>query len=300
MNYPILFRYIAKHNIKVIYIMLDEYAYMGKCCFALECDKYKSECNHCPLVNDYPKSLFFDRSKHIFKLKKRLYSKINDITFVSIPYIVNKAKESALLKNQSFVELEEGIDLNNIYYPKNTEKLRKKLRIDDTKTIILLVAPFSFERKGARYFLEVARRYERDERFTFINVGFDVDPAICPSNFIPISYVSNQEELAEYYSLADCFVCTSLAETVADTCLEALACGTPVIGFSCSGLPYSVTEKHCHFVPARDLDAISQLINDIKKKDKEIILSCRNYAENKFDIEQYMKSLESLIEDNGS
>lgn len=297
LNYPILFHYIAKHKIKVIYTMLDEYAYMGKCCFALECDKYKYECNNCQLISDYPKSLFFDRSKHIFKLKKRLYSKISDITFVSIPYIVQRAKESALLKNHSFVELEEGIDLKNIYYPRNTEQLRKKLGIEDTKIVILLVAPFSFERKGARYFLEVARQYEQDERFVFINVGFDVDPIICPSNFIPISYVSNQEELAEYYSLADCFVCTSLAETVADTCLEALACGTPVIGFSCAGLPYSVKEKHCQFVPACDVDALCYLINNIKKKDKEIMLSCRKYAEDKFDFEHYMKSLENLIED---
>ena len=92
-------------------------------------------------------------------------------------------------------------------------------------------------------------------------------------------------------------MCTSLAETVADTCLEALACGTPVIGFSCAGLPYSVKEKHCQFVTACDVDALCYLINNIKKKDKEIMLSCRKYAEDKFDFEHYMKSLENLIED---
>lgn len=294
LNYPLLFRYIAKNNIKVIYTMLDEYAYMGKCCFSLECEKFKTECDNCPLVDDYPKSVFFDRSKHIFKLKQKLYSQVKNITFVSIPYIIMRARESALLSSYPLVELEEGIDLKNIYYPRNTSDLRHKLRIDNEKIVILLVAPFSFERKGAKYFLELARRFESNDKYVFINVGFDGNQEICPVNFIPIPYVSNQDELAEYYSLADCFVCTSLAETVADTCLESLACGTPVLGFSCAGLPYSVKEKNCHFVPAKSVDALEYWVKHLNKKDESISKSCRDYAEEKFDFDFYMESLEKL------
>ena len=43
--------------------------------------------------------------------------------------------------------------------------------------------------------------------------------------------------LSEYYSAADYFVLPSFQEAFAQTPLEALACGTPVIAFPCSGVP---------------------------------------------------------------
>ena len=49
--------------------------------------------------------------------------------------------------------------------------------------------------------------------------------------------------LSEYYSAADYFVLSSFQEAFAQTPLEALACGTPVIAFPCSGVPDLITHK---------------------------------------------------------
>ncbi len=295
LNTELLFDYLAQNDIKVIYVMLDEFAFCGKCCFTMECEKYKTECKKCPNIKDYPKSFFVDRSSHLFNKKRKYYSKVKDIVFVSIPYIVDKAKTSSLLKNHRFVKLEEGIDIWKTYYPKKTDNLAKSLNISKNKIVLLLVAPFSYKRKGAEYFLELANMFKHDDRYVFINVGFDVDKNICPNNFVPISYISNQSELAEYYSLADYFVCTSFAETVADTCLESLACGTPVIGFAAAGLPYSIKEKHCKLVQPGNVVELANTVLDIGKKNNTISESCRKYAEDNFDSINYYKGLENLI-----
>jgi glycosyltransferase involved in cell wall biosynthesis len=43
--------------------------------------------------------------------------------------------------------------------------------------------------------------------------------------------------LSHFYSACDLFVCPSTQDNLPNTVLEALACGTPVLGFSVGGLP---------------------------------------------------------------
>ena len=194
LNYPLLFSYFSKKKIKVVYTMLDEYAFLGKCCFPYDCDKYQTMCCKCQAVRDYPKSLFFDRSRHIMKTKEKCYNKVRDISFVGIEYSIKRAEKSRLLNGRKLCVLDESVNLQTLYYPRSTIKLKKELHVKDERIIILTIAPFSAERKGCKYYLEAAKRIN-DERYVFIQVGFDVDKSICPDNFIPIGYIQNQEKL---------------------------------------------------------------------------------------------------------
>ncbi|MDD3416205.1 MAG: glycosyltransferase [Lachnospiraceae bacterium] len=294
LNFPMLFDYMGKNNIKVIYLMLDEYAFLGKCPYSFECNMFQTECNKCPQIKEYPKSIFFDRSKDIFYAKKEAYGKIKDLTFVGIEYTVQQAKLSALMKDAKYAVMDEAVDLRNIYFPRNTAGLREKLGIPKNAKIVVTVAPFSNPRKGCRYYLESARKLEYRKDIYFVHVGFDGDKDICPSNYIPISYVSNQDELAEYYSLADLFVCTSLAETIPASCLEALSCGSPLLGFMISGMPTCSDAEHGAFVEACNVEAMVNVLKDIKQKDQKVIDSCRKYAESRYDAIEYRKKLVAL------
>ena len=53
--------------------------------------------------------------------------------------------------------------------------------------------------------------------------------------------VSDVDTMAKVYSAADIFVIPSLHEAFGQTCLEAMACGTPVLGFDIGGIPDMVT-----------------------------------------------------------
>lgn len=297
LNFPMLFDYLGKRQIKTIYLMLDEAPFLGKCCFSFSCERYKAECGHCPLVRDYPKSLFFDRSRLLFRKKREAYAKVRDLTFVGIPYTVEKARGSALLRNAHLVELDEAVNLRELYYPHETSALRERVGIPGGNRIILTVSPYSNPRKGGRFFLRVAELLAAQKDLTFVYVGYDGEEKECPPNLIPISYVSDQNELAEYYSLGDLFVCTSLAETVANTCLEALSCGTPLLGFRICGIPYSADAPYGTFVAPEDVDGLAEAIRNTPPKTAERSAACRHYAESRYDAQQYYERLASLTKE---
>lgn len=59
---------------------------------------------------------------------------------------------------------------------------------------------------------------------------------------IAVTRTSNQQELVEYYNMADVFVNPTYSDNFPTTNLEALACCTPVITYCTGGSPEAVRE----------------------------------------------------------
>lgn len=287
------YKEISKRNIPCVQIMWDEFPMTGSCAFTFECEKYKSICSKCQYRNEYPISYLFDQSKYLQKKKSSSYSD-NNVVFVSVPYTVSKARDSYLLKNKKLIALDEAIDQKNIFYPKNVQLLRKSLKLTKDSLIILNVCVYPSERKGGKYYLELARKCLEYKDIVFIHVGFNGNKDDCPSNYIPIGFVSNQDELADYYSLADLFVCTSLAETQPNTCLEALSCGTPICGFDISGVPTCAEEPYGRFVEVGNTDLLKDIVVKANKKTDESCSYIRKYAESRFSSDIYNEKLIQL------
>ena len=115
-------------------------------------------------------------------------------------------------------------------------------------------------------------------------------------NVISIPFVSSQDELAEYYSLGDLFVCTSLADTTACTCLEAMGCGTPIAGFAEAGTPYVAPEKYAKLTPTFDVDALAGVIAETPKKTVARSKECIEYARGRYSRDVVFSQLESIYE----
>ena len=110
----------------------------------------------------------------------------------------------------------------------------------------------------------------------------------------------NQDVLAQYYTLADILVCTSLADTMPNVCLEALSCGTPVCGFDTSGTPYVANSEFGQFTPVFDVNALSESVKSIQKKSKEKSESCREYANNRYSKHTFISKVLHLYSDSSS
>jgi len=60
--------------------------------------------------------------------------------------------------------------------------------------------------------------------------------------------------MAEYYNAADVFVTPSLEENLPNTLMEAMACGTPCVGFQVGGIPEMIDHQSNGYV-AKPLNA---------------------------------------------
>lgn len=294
--------FLKEHDYRVSYSMFDEYAYMGKCPFSFDCDLFKTACTGCcPEKKSYPRSFFFDRSAFLFEAKKAVYHGFKHIVFSGTGWVVDRARTSALLKDQHLEVVDEPINYEEIFYPRDTQALRKRLGIPTNHKVIVTVAVLSDPRKGGVYFYQTAQKLVSEPDATFVYVGCDAPEPVSLPNVISIPFVSSQDELAEYYSLADLFVNTTLADTTPCTCLEALGCGTPLVGFAAAGMPYVAPEPFSRLVPTYDVDTLARLVQETPKKTAERSAACIDYARSKYSRDRIFDHLEqiylSLVED---
>ena len=295
-NEPILLSFIAKNNITLVYMLFDEYPFLGRCCYSKDCERYLEGCGNCPYIKDYPKSMFFDSSKRIFKWKEKYYTLIKKIAFAAPAFVYNNSLKSPLTKLVKPYSVDFGIDLNK-YKPKDTTGLMKKLGIPSNKTILVCIAPSAYPEKGSVYFRQLAERLINDEKYVFVHVGYtDNDKECLPKNYIPIGYVYDQEELTQYYSLGDLFVFPSLVDAMPNTCIEALACGSPLLLFNTSGMPYLADGTVAYYVEPRNVDQMESVVVNIAKKDKGRIDECRRYASKRYNKDDYFERLREIGE----
>ena len=285
-----LYAALREMNIPIVQIMWDEYMMTGACAFSYDCEHYKASCHDCPHKKDYPISWFFDTSSVLQKKKQEAYRN-QKLCFVGVPYTAEKAASSALLKDFRIHSIDEAVDQKNIFYPRDARGLREKLGIHKDQKIILNVCPYPSTRKGGAYYLELARKCLDHPDNIFVHIGFRGDQSECPSNFIPVGYIKDQDLLAEYYSMADLFVCTSFAETQPNTCLEAMSCGTPICGFNISGIPTCAEEPIGKYVPAKDTDALKQIVLQAEIKTDASVQKVRSYAQSRFASDDYNRKL---------
>ena len=293
-NEKMLYEYISSNNIRMILTMIDEYAYLGECTNEPECETYKKGYGKCPNIKKYPSSWFADGCEKVIKRKKDCYSKLNNAVFVGPEFLVKNCRESFLGKFMNSSILDEAIDLK-LYSPKDSSSLRAKHNICENQKVILCVAPSTNPMKGSSFFWDLARRFEEDDSFVFIHIGYrSSDKSTLPSNLIPISFVEKDEDLAYYYSLADLFVNPSLADAMSNTCLESLACGTPLLCFDLSGMPYLMDNTVGTLVTPKNVDELEKVIRNTPFKSLEMINKCRLYAELRYDNAKYADKLISI------
>lgn len=294
LNQNIFFDYLSAHNSKFIYIMIDEYPYVGKCGGTMGCINYLSGCKKCPHVRMYPPSLI-DRASSLYKMKARNYQKLKNAVFVGPEFVINNAKKSPMMTGQKFCILDETIDIS-VYEPREYASLKRELHLTDDKVVIVCVASSTSGYKGAHYFRELASMFEDDERFVFVHVASELKGIERPSNNLIVKgFVESEEELAEYMSMADLFVFPSVQDTMSNTCLEALACGSPLLCFNISGMPYLGNKEVMTLVEARNVKQMAEVVERTKKKTDDMIYKCRNYALSRYDSRNYYNRVISIF-----
>ncbi|MBR7133390.1 MAG: glycosyltransferase [Clostridia bacterium] len=296
-NLPMLFKFIKKHNIRVVWTLHDGWAFTGHCaCFDMVgCQKWKSGCFKCPSYKQYPKSLV-DRSQKMYQLKKKWFTEVKDLTIVTpSQWLADLAKQS-FLKDYPVKVINNGIDLS-VFKP-TVSDFKEKNNCEDK--IILLGVAFGWgERKGLDAFLTLAERL--DDKYQIVLVGTDegIDERL-PANIISIHRTQNQIQLAELYTAANLFINPTRDDNFPTVNMEALACGTPVLTFRTGGSPEMLDDTCGAVVEKDDIDALYAKVLDItqnKRFSKEACIERAKKYDNGVKFKEYadLYKRESLI-----
>jgi len=278
-NLKMIFTYIKKNNIPIIWTMHDCWAFTGQCPHFVmaKCDKWKTGCYRCPQYKQYPAALV-DRTKKMWRFKKDMFTSVNDITFVTPSQWLFDLMKQSYLKDYPVKVIHNGIDLS-VFKPRKSD-FRKKYNCEN-KTVLLGVAFDGGKRKGLDVFTELAKRL--DEKYQIVMVGTDdkIDAQL-PDNIISIHKTANQVELAEIYSSSDIFLNPTREEVLGLVNIEALACGTPVIMFRTGGSPECIDSTCGYVVECDDIDAMESRIVEVATEKPFSSDACILYSK-KFD-----------------
>lgn len=291
-NLPMLFKYIKRHNVKVIWTLHDCWAFTGQCPYFImaKCDKWKTGCCSCPSYKDYPYSLV-DRTKTMYKLKKKWFTGVKDMTIVTPSGWLADLVKQSYLNDYAVKVINNGIDLS-VFKPTESD-FREKHGLQNKYIVLGVASPWG-ERKGLDVFLKLSERF--DNRYKIVLVGLSKEQKEnLPPNIIGFERTANQTELAQVYTAADVFANPTREDNFPTVNIESLACGTPVVTFNTGGSP-EIIDENCGSVAAcDDIDAFEKEIRFVCENKPYSRESCLKRAK-KFDMNNKFKEYVRLYE----
>jgi len=237
----------------VIWTMHDLWPATGICHHPRECEYYHTHCHNCPL-------LLYHGSKHdlsfrTFKEKLKLMEG-KHVHFVACSqWLKGMAEKSALLQGQSIINIPNPLD-TKVFKPKDRQSARTRLSLPSDKKLLLFGAVKATDkRKGIDYLIKACRLLVKQdptlqEQVGIVTFGLLSEGLrkVLPFEVFPQGYVADEETLTDIYSAVNAYVTPSLEENLPNTIMEAMACGTPCVGFHVGGIPEMIDHMQNGYV----------------------------------------------------
>ncbi len=292
-NHRLLFNFIKKYKIPVVWTLHDCWSFTGGCphFIGYACDKWKDGCHACAHFKQN-KSNCLDTSSYMWKRKRAWFADVPRMTLVCPSGWLSELVEQSFLKEYPKKVINNGIDLE-IFKPTESD-FRRQYGLENHK--IVLGVSFGWnDRKGLDVFRDLAQQLPKDYKVVLVGTDEATDTQL-PKEIISIHRTKNQAELAEIYSAADVFVNPTREDTYPTVNMEALACGTAVVTFRTGGSPETVDATCGSVVDCDDGEMLKKEIIRICTERPYAREICRRRAEEAFDKNRKFKEYIDLYE----
>ena len=302
LNYKILFNYLKKSAIPVVWTLHDCWSFTGHCTHFsyIQCEKWKTLCKQCVQKNAYPSSFLLDRSKINYLTKKESFL-LDKGLLILVPvsdWLANLCSQS-FFKNIPIKRIHNGIN-TAVFKPVSEKEKQEIIKKYGVETHFLLgIASVWTKRKGFDDFMNLASIIPDNYRIMLVGLSKKQLKKL-PKNIIGIKRTENMNELVAIYSIADVFVNPTWEDNFPTTNLEAMACGTPVITYKTGGSIEAITPETGYIIEQGDITGLLNAINNVIKKGKNAYSTiCREHILKNFKKEdrymEYFQLYETLV-----
>jgi len=276
-NVRILFDYLKKKQIKVIWTFHDCWPVTGRCAHFdyVGCDKWKSKCAKCAFKRLYPRSYLFDYCKKDYLFKKSLFESIDGCFIISPSNWLNNIISQSIAKRLKHLTIYNGIDLLSTSI--DNEMFNKVLKIKTIggyeKIVFSAAYPFN-EKKGISFITRLAND-ERMKKTLFVVAGLSKSQTKkMPVNVLSVGYIKKRECMNSLYSIADVFLNPTLEEVFGLVNVESMMNGTPVIVFNVGGCSEIITDDTGLIVDKDNYNCLAEAVLSLSKT-KSISEACK-------------------------
>lgn len=294
-NFNMLTRYLAKKKIPTVFVLDDCWLFTGKCSHFTEakCYKWKTGCDKCMQLNSCNPTWFFDRTKKMWKDKKKAYDSLDNFAVIAVSdWLLSEAQQSIMKSATIMQRIYNSVDVDAFSFRQSD--LREKLGLQD-KFVILGVATLMEESKGLSLFIELASKMPENYRIVFVG-GLDQNVKL-PDNILWVGKTESVIELSEYYSMADAFVQMSTEETFGKVTAEALSCGTPAVVFNSTANPELVKDGCGYVVEPKNVEQVLDSLKQIEINGKTSYSNaCRKFIEDNMNKEKVLDDFVRVYE----
>ena len=253
----------------IIWSILDMWPISGGCHYDNNCGKYENKCGLCPELKSKRN---YDLSSFLLDLKLKSYSKMNFSIIAISSWLKHCIVKSAVMKDKDVHIIHPCIN-TKIFRPMEKKIARDLFFLPKNKKLILFGAVHSTSdpRKGYKYLIEALQNLEnkvkQKDEFELVVFGA-TNSRLSEHLKMKVHYLGrlksgyglhDDASLAALYSLADVTIVPSLQEAFGQVAIESMACGTPAIGFSETGLEDIISHKIDGYLVNRDS------LNDLSK-----------------------------------
>jgi glycosyltransferase involved in cell wall biosynthesis len=289
-----------KTHIPIFIVVADMLPITGGCFYFADCQNFLNFCGNCPALDS---SNRYDLTYKNMIYKKGVYQSI-DYYIIGNSWVCNWIWQSPLF-DRGRIKKTIGIINENTFSPKNKIEMYRMFNIKPEKRMIFFSGAQSFKekRKGFDILInsinEFASRLTSEQKNGILlllagNVDSDVQKYF-NVDVCCLGYLST-ELLSAAYSVADCYLSTTVEDAGPLMVCQALMCGTPVVAFEV-GVAIDIVITRLTGYRAKRCD-IDDYINGIREiynytDDEKIYISdnCRKYAVDNFSTKVFAENI---------
>jgi glycosyltransferase involved in cell wall biosynthesis len=278
----------------VVWTLHDMNPFTGGCHYDMACGRYTTGCHACPQLGSTRQQ---DLACRIWRRKQRIFSRVPASRLHIVApsrWLGEEVRRSSLFRNFSVSVVPYGLDLE-AFAPRDPGGVRSLLGIPADARVALFVADgLDNRRKGFALLVEALNQCAgMVPGLMLMSLGHHA-----PQVNVRLPWMHSM-----VYSAADVFVICSLQDNLPNTVLEAMACGTPVIGVGVGGIAEMVRKGlNGLAVPRADAGALAAAIKDLMNGTgqlQEMKVACRRIAMDEYPLElqarRYVQIYESLL-----